>query len=416
MSSPLAIAAVSAVLKDLLDNAAADDAFISTSGPVKVTLLAPNQINADTSETPQLNLFLYQVTQNPGWSNAGLPSRDHRGGRLTNPPLALNLHYLLTAYGKKDFEAEILLGYAMHVLHETPVLTRDAIRTTLTSTSPLNQFSTSDLADQFEQIKLTPDFLSTEEMSKIWTAMQVGYHISMAYQASVVLIEGRRPTRVPLPVRERKIHVLPFQQPAITDVSPQVIETGGRLTLRGQNFNVGTIQVKFGTTAVGPDSTTGQSVEVTVPAGLQAGVNTVQVVQLIDFNTAPPPDLRRAFESNVSAFMLVPRIETNQPPPSEPVLGAVSRDADFTLEVSPPVGRAQDVQLLLGNQMLALPARPPNAPPVTSLKFHIPADFPTGDFLVRVQVDGAQSRLVLDPNKSPDDLTASYTGPKVRVN
>ena len=227
MSSPMAIAAVSAVLKNLLDNAVADDSLSSASGSVKVTLLAPNRINTDAGETSQLNLYLYQVTSNPGWRNAGLPSRNDRGERLTNPPLALNLHYLLTAYGTKDFDAEILLGYAMHVLHETPVLTRDAIRTTLTSPSPvtgnllpspMDKLLASDLADQIEQIKVTAEFLSTEEMSKLWTAMQVGYHISMAYQASVVLIEGQRPTRVALPVRERRIHVQPFQRPVIDEV------------------------------------------------------------------------------------------------------------------------------------------------------------------------------------------------------
>ena len=33
-----------------------------------------------------------------------------------------------TAYGVDDFQAEILLGYAMHLLHERPVLDRAAIR------------------------------------------------------------------------------------------------------------------------------------------------------------------------------------------------------------------------------------------------------------------------------------------------
>ena len=51
-------------------------------------------------------------------------------GCLSNPPLALNnLHYLLSAYSGGDLHAEILLGYAMQLLHEMPVLTRAAIRT-----------------------------------------------------------------------------------------------------------------------------------------------------------------------------------------------------------------------------------------------------------------------------------------------
>jgi hypothetical protein len=426
MSSPLAIAAVSAVLKDLLDNAVVDDSLIAASGVVKVTLLAPNRINTDTTESSQLNLYLYQVTQNASWRNVGLPSRNDRGDRLTNPPLALNLHYLLTAYGSADFAAEILLGYAMQLLHETPVLTRDAIRTALTPSPvtgnllppPMDKFLASDLADQIEQIKITPDFLTTEEMSKLWTAMQVGYHISMAYQASVVLIQGQRPTNIPLPVRERKIHVLPFSQPVIDEVlvdnkPAQMVETGDTLTLHGRNFNVGSIQVKFGATAVAPATNNGKTITVIVPATLQIGVNTVQVVQLIDFNTAPPPDLRRSFASNLSAFMLVPMI-VNQPAAPEPVFGTVPRNGPFTVQVSPPVGRVQDVQLLLGSNTLKRDTPAPSDPPTTtSLNFSIPSDFPTGEFLVRVLVDGAQSKLVLDPTKPPGDPTASYVGPKV---
>src|SRR5215211_5297880 len=137
MSSPLAIAAVTAVLKDLLDNGLIDHSVsAAVGGPVVVTAHAPQRIKTDENEVAQLNLFLYQVTPNPGWRNAGLPSRNGSGNLLTNPPLALDLHYLLTAYGKQDFEAEILLGYAMHLLHETPVLTREAIRKTLGPVSP----------------------------------------------------------------------------------------------------------------------------------------------------------------------------------------------------------------------------------------------------------------------------------------
>ena len=74
---------------------------------------------------------MYRVAPNQGLWNAGLPSYSTNGDGQTNPPLALNLHYLLTAYGTADFEAEILLGYAMHILHERPVLDRAAIRRAL---------------------------------------------------------------------------------------------------------------------------------------------------------------------------------------------------------------------------------------------------------------------------------------------
>src|SRR6516164_2263959 len=152
MSNALAIAAVSAVLRSLLNNAMTDQAISTTVGsPVTVTALPPDRIKTGDTEVPQLNIFLYHVASNAGWSNTDLPSRDTQGNRMTNPPLALDLFYLLSAYGKSDFDGEILLGYAMQMLHETPVLPRAAIRTALGSAPP-GPLAASDLADQIEQI------------------------------------------------------------------------------------------------------------------------------------------------------------------------------------------------------------------------------------------------------------------------
>jgi hypothetical protein len=211
MSNALAIASVTAVLKDLLDNALIDHSA-AVDGPVIVDALAPDRIKTGEEERAQLNLFLYHVTPNLGWRNVGLPSRDGNGGPLTNAPLALDLHYLLTAYGKQAFEAEILLGYAMQILHETPMLAREKIRKTLDPPSPVGggilprtrgALAASDLAEQVELIKITPQPMSTEDASKLWTAFQTNYRSSAAYHVSVVLIEGRGPTRSPLPVLTR---------------------------------------------------------------------------------------------------------------------------------------------------------------------------------------------------------------------
>jgi hypothetical protein len=99
----------------------------------------------------------------------------------------------------------------MHVLHERPWLDRDSIRDAL-SAGPLDvtilpaafqALTQSDLADQVEAIKITPAPLGTDEMSKLWSAIQTHYRPSAAYQVSVVLIEATRPARTSLPVLSR---------------------------------------------------------------------------------------------------------------------------------------------------------------------------------------------------------------------
>ena len=206
MSNALAIAAVTAVLKDLLENGLVSDSITTSVGDVIVSALPPDRISVETDECALINLFLYQVTQNRNadWISQEMRLRNPRQmgePRSTNPPLALDLHYLLTAYGAKDFQTEILLGYVMQLLHEIPVLTPDIIHTALKGASTVNSssilsqalatVSVSDLADGLGQIKIYPEFFSMEETSKLWSALQTHYRPSAAYRASMVLIDSR---------------------------------------------------------------------------------------------------------------------------------------------------------------------------------------------------------------------------------
>ena len=132
--------------------------------------------------------------------------------RLSNPPLALDLHYLLTAYGSEDWQAEALLGFALLMLHENPVLTRTDISTahapTCPHTNPLSApLAAAGLADQIEMLKITPATLGREEMAWLWTALKADYRPTFPFQVSVVLIEPDATTVSPLPVLLRNISV-----------------------------------------------------------------------------------------------------------------------------------------------------------------------------------------------------------------
>lgn len=440
MSNALAIASVTAVLKDLLNNGLIDHDVTGTLGNnVIVTALPPDRIDP-TAPNPQsqLNLFLYLVTPNPGWRNLGLPSRDERGERISNPPLALDLHYLLTSYGVEELHAEILLGYGMQLLHETPVLTRAAIRKSL-APPPLvaggsglppvmEALFTSELAEQVEQIKICPQPFSAEEIFKLWSAFQAKYRPTAAYQVSVVLIESRHSTRSALPVRARQVHVIPFQQPVIEQirsqrsagapiVADQPILAGSNLVIVGRQLrgeetvvSVGGIEV-----APAPENISDTQIIVSLPATLLAGVQGVQVIHRTLMGSPPTP--HRGFESKVAAFVLRPRIETIS---LSNVQGAGSnpRSATVALTVKPAVGDAQRVVLLLnelnppvtsppGAETIAqsysfiapsrTPLSPPTSPPGATESLIIPIrGVKAGTYLVRVQVDGAESPLETD--------------------
>ncbi|MGZ3616700.1 MAG: DUF4255 domain-containing protein [Ktedonobacteraceae bacterium] len=196
MSSALAIASVTAVLKNLLDNALVQQSDTTNMGDIIITALPPDRISTGAEERTQLNLHLYRLTPNSSWRRTS-DSTEQKEQHDTLP-LALDLHYLLTAYGERDFQAEVLLGHAIQCLYESPTLTREAIRSALASASSGNGSNTSHtalpasaLTEQLEHIKISPEFLSMDEMSKLWSYLQTRARLSATYQVSLILIENR---------------------------------------------------------------------------------------------------------------------------------------------------------------------------------------------------------------------------------
>ena len=205
MTGALAIASVTAVLKDLLGNGIVKYSGPAGLGDVSLSVLPPDRMAAGGEERTQLNLLMYRVAPYTRLPKAGKGQSICSGANGADSSLALELSYLLTACGAEEFQAEILLGCAMQLLHETPVLTPERIRAALGSSLPENArnllspvkcaLSASTIAEQVQQIKITPQFLSFDELSKLWQALQARYRPSLAYQVSAVVLqkEGPRP-------------------------------------------------------------------------------------------------------------------------------------------------------------------------------------------------------------------------------
>lgn len=252
MSNALGISAVTAVLQYLLNGIYAGAGL----GSISVSAVAPDiiqtSLGSGSAQQLKVNVFLHQVTLNAAWRNVDLPSLDADGTtRLANPPLALDLHYLLTAYGAEDCEAEALLGYAVQFLHETPVLARQQIRAALMglpTTIPLaGLLAGSGLADQIEMIKITPATLGREELAWLWTALKADYRPTYPFQVTVVLIQAQRALLSALPVLQRVVAA----QPSLLPTFPTLIEvdppngqpaacSGDTVTVSGANLAAAT--------------------------------------------------------------------------------------------------------------------------------------------------------------------------------
>jgi hypothetical protein len=418
MSSPLAVGAVSAVLRNLLDNGLIDVG--APLGPVKVTAVAPDTIKLDDPEQPpSLNLFLYRTSLNQGWAEVGLPSFDSNGSRLSSPPLALNLHYLLTAYGRSDFQAEILLGYAMHLLHERPVLDRAAIRRAL-DPSPLGSsilppafqaLTAADLADQVENVTITYEPMDTEEMARLWSAIQTHYRPTAPYLVSVVLIEARTPSRKPLPVlsrgpvdvvtgRDRGVVVEPSllpPYPTIVRVVPPGEQPAARLgetvTLAGHHLDGTAAVARFAhrlletpnEVSIGTSSDA-QAIDVPLPSGAGAEQDWPAGIYLVTVSLVRPGEVAPR-TSNVAALLLAPEPRL---PPTSVVRDATTRRVRVTLDVRPALRPAQDATLSLGGDSGPVD---PHPTPTSTLTFRL-GDVAPGAQWVRLTVDGVDSLLV----------------------
>jgi hypothetical protein len=398
MSNALAIAAITATLKHLLQAIAADGDLNDAA----VTILPLDKARGNNTAN-QLNLFLYQIQRNPAWVNCDMP-RQVQSGETGFPPLPLNLWYLLTAFGRNDDSdngaqpfGHHVLGRAMSILHDHPVLSSaDIIAATQTI------LPTSDLDRQIERIRITLQPLSVEEIYRLWTGFATPYRLSAAYEVAVTLIESTRTTRAPLPALNRGQNdkgissqpdlAPPF--PGLVAITPPNNQPSARLndlvTLSGNNLDGTNIGVHFNhplwtaPIEIAPEpGGTGTKLNVRIPnspSGWPAGFYTAEV-----FVQRPGDSYRRS--TNQLTLSLAPRITVTLASSSA---GNNLFAVTATVASIPDIWPTQRATLLLGDREIL----PNDHPAKTSTLTFGPADMTAGDYFARLRVDGVDSLLV----------------------
>jgi hypothetical protein len=383
MSTSAAIAAVTAALRSLLAEAIAPDPELADTA---FTMQPPDIARADGVTANQINLFLYRTAVNAAWSNQPIPERA-RTGDSAPPPLALTLSYLLTVYGR-DNDAQrpfshLLLGRAMSVLHDNPILTPEALQASLPAGG---------LPRQIERVRLTLQPMSLDDLSKLWSGLQTQFRLSASYEASVVLIESNRPVRAALPVLLRgqsgtgvttQADTQP-PGPMLLEVQPTAATTGDVVTLHGVHLADEQVSVQLSRNGRSRDlaampGATPDRLSFTLPAdhGLAAGVYGV---------CARVGPAERMLASNVMALAVMPRIVSPLPVTARLRSGGI----ELTIEVTPPVQPGQTVSLLLGAREIVGP-RPDT--PQTRVHFAVPG-IDVGSYILRLRVDGVDSPTI----------------------
>jgi hypothetical protein len=169
-SSYTNIAAVTESLASKIWSRIKDDKELSNiiSSQEQIRFRLPN---SDKEAKPQLCIFLYQALENTNMRNQPPPKNSEDPRTL----VSLNLHYLIIPITEKTETDQLLLGKTLQIFAETPILRKTDLR------GPLGESG--------EELKITLDRLSIEDLNRLWTMLQAPYRLCVSYSVSAVPIQ-----------------------------------------------------------------------------------------------------------------------------------------------------------------------------------------------------------------------------------
>ena len=162
MTASIPIAAITEKLRRLLERELGD-----RLAGIKVTVRPPDKAR-EAGTGRQVNIYLFSISEDPGLRNARL------GTLVGPPPLALTLHYLVTAYGEDESGSETdsyaVLDAALAVLH-------GGVRIPLAG---------SEFDNMGRYVSVARVGMPTDELCRLWTAFQTPYRLSLVYELAVI--------------------------------------------------------------------------------------------------------------------------------------------------------------------------------------------------------------------------------------
>lgn len=418
MSNHLAIAAVTATLQRMLQVSVQEDVY-----GARVTTVRPKTLESGNTETC-VNIYLYMVTPNT-YHSSDNSIRRPKVELAKRTQAALDLQYVISFHGNEvELEPQRMMGCVVRTLQNALTITPEMIRDTAADPT-LTFLAGADLADQVEQISITPTEISVENLSKIWSVFfQTPYSLCSTYKCSVIFIEGEEPGVRALPVRDRRHLVMPFGQILVERVishrgALEPIVADSTLFILGRSLYDSTTLVRIGELEIEAQEVKDTKIIfplTSVPHGvLRAGVQRLQVVHPGPRSHVSGP--YRGIDSNLASFVLRPTIIAVRVSNVQ-VQGNDTHSADVTVEFDLIVGQRQLVVLILNewstdNPSACMFKASIRQEDVTELT--IPVDkVEAGEYLVRVQVDGAESILSYDTDPNSPTFN-QYISPRITI-
>ena len=162
-----------------------DEAF--PDDHVVVTMDSPKTIQDNNqTENRLLSFSIYKIIENADLRNE--PPFINEKSEI-NRSIALDIHFLLTAYGPDPSTILLILGRTQQILHNM-VLSGSLLEQSLEGTD--------------QSIKITQQPLSNESITQMWQAMECSMRLALYYLATPVEI-GLAPLESAEPVSSRQV-------------------------------------------------------------------------------------------------------------------------------------------------------------------------------------------------------------------
>lgn len=361
---------VTDVIRTLIGEGIAASAAWAPNPAPSVEPFAPDVMAAEG-----LTWYLYGVGENATVAN--------RAGRVADQPLGLDLHYQLVAHGGANQNVaairreQLLLGLAMKVLHDHPVLQSGL------SVNGVDVFGSVGLSDD-NLMSITLRKLEPDQAITWWTASPSGPRAAAYYTVSVALLQEEPAPLTGPPVLVREVfgfagmaphlvssssrHTLaaPGGTPTLVRSSPAQVLPGGTFDVNGYGFGTDTgVLIRAESwddyrALAGASVRPGDGIDV-VTTGLDPvvdgrlvppGVTRVRAVRREERLLADGSTRTFEFESNDTVITVVPAID------------AIVGGAPFTMTGGPFSGSGIDpasIRLTVGPDELLLVAAAPAA-------------------------------------------------------
>lgn len=179
MATYTAIAEASETLIELLRDRIAERSDVVSIDRNEIALVSPDDVGADSDI--RLSMFLYDVSENTVLKNQEARMTDP--DKTRDPPLALDLRYLLTAFPSQTgseattntLDQQRVLGLAMQVLNDNSILGADELPASLADT----------------ELQVTLEEETVQTVTDVWgTFPDTPLQPSVTYQISPVLIDA----------------------------------------------------------------------------------------------------------------------------------------------------------------------------------------------------------------------------------